>query len=147
MFEHNKFADHFKPTIGADFSNKEIQLDDGVVILQIWDTAGAEEYRSINSLYYKKAAVVCLVYSVTDYESFDALKYWVNEIEMNGEPNSIKFIVGAKIDDDDVEEGEAVPKHDAQVYAQQIGAKFFLTSAKENIGINKLFQTAAEMCA
>ena len=54
---------------------------------------------------------------MTDYESFDALKYWVNEIEMNGEPNSIKFIVGAKIDDDDVEEGEAVPKHDAQVYA------------------------------
>ena len=40
MFEQNKFIESFKPTIGADFSNKEIQLDDGVVILQIWDTAG-----------------------------------------------------------------------------------------------------------
>lgn len=41
------------------------------VKLQIWDTAGAEQFRSINQIYYKKAAVVLLVYSVTDYESFD----------------------------------------------------------------------------
>ena len=40
MFEHSRFTEHFKPTIGADFSNKEISLEDGVVILQIWDTAG-----------------------------------------------------------------------------------------------------------
>ena len=40
MFEHSKFTENFKPTIGADFSNKEIVLDDRVVILQIWDTAG-----------------------------------------------------------------------------------------------------------
>ena len=24
MFEHSRFTEHFKPTIGADFSNKEI---------------------------------------------------------------------------------------------------------------------------
>ena len=40
MFEHNKFNQAFKPTIGADFSNKEITLDDRIVTLQIWDTAG-----------------------------------------------------------------------------------------------------------
>ena len=40
MFEHSRFTEHFKPTIGADFSNKEIQLEEGIVILQIWDTAG-----------------------------------------------------------------------------------------------------------
>ena len=40
MFEHSRFTEHFKPTIGADFSNKEISLEEGVVILQIWDTAG-----------------------------------------------------------------------------------------------------------
>jgi Ras-related protein Rab-7A len=41
MFEHAKFTNNFKPTIGADFSNKELKLDDSrVVTLQIWDTAG-----------------------------------------------------------------------------------------------------------
>jgi Ras-related protein Rab-7A len=41
MFEHSKFTTNFKPTIGADFSNKEIKLDENrVVTMQIWDTAG-----------------------------------------------------------------------------------------------------------
>ena len=44
MFEHSRFTENFKPTIGADFSNKEIVLDDRVVILQIWDTAGQERF-------------------------------------------------------------------------------------------------------
>ena len=40
MFEHTRFTENFKPTIGADFSNKEITIDNKVVTLQIWDTAG-----------------------------------------------------------------------------------------------------------
>ena len=40
MFEHSKFTESFKPTIGADFSNKEITIDGRIVTLQIWDTAG-----------------------------------------------------------------------------------------------------------
>ena len=40
MFEHGRFSDAFKPTIGADFSNKEMNLEEGNVTLQIWDTAG-----------------------------------------------------------------------------------------------------------
>jgi len=40
MFEHSRFTENFKPTIGADFSNKEITIDGKVVTLQIWDTAG-----------------------------------------------------------------------------------------------------------
>ena len=44
MFEHNRFSENFKPTIGADFSNKEIEVDDMAVVLQIWDTAGQERF-------------------------------------------------------------------------------------------------------
>ena len=40
MFEHSRHTDAFKPTIGADFSNKEISINGRVVTLQIWDTAG-----------------------------------------------------------------------------------------------------------
>ena len=44
MFEHSRFTEAFKPTIGADFSNKEIRIGDKIVTLQIWDTAGQERY-------------------------------------------------------------------------------------------------------
>ena len=136
-------------TLSAAFATKTLKVnptgDDEVKVkLQIWDTAGAEEYKSINQLYYKKSAVVCLVYSVTDYESFESLQYWVNEIDENAEQHTIKFVVGAKIDDDDVEESDAVPKSVAFEYASKIGAQLFLTSAKENIGISKMFKAAAE---
>jgi len=40
MFEHSRFTENFKPTIGADFSNKEIIIEGKGVTLQIWDTAG-----------------------------------------------------------------------------------------------------------
>ena len=33
MFEHTRFTDSFKPSIGADFSNKEITIDGKIVML------------------------------------------------------------------------------------------------------------------
>ena len=33
QFENNKFTDKFSPTIGADFSNKEIPIDDKIITL------------------------------------------------------------------------------------------------------------------
>ena len=55
--------------------------------------------------------------------------------------------MGSKIDVDDIEEGQAVPKHVGVQFAKSINGHFFLTSAKENIGISKMFHTAAELCA
>lgn len=73
MFEHNKFNQSFKPTIGADFSNKEITLDDRIVTLQIWDTAGQERFQSLGSAFYRGADCCVLVYDVTNPMSFENL--------------------------------------------------------------------------
>ena len=88
--------------------------------------------------------MVCLVYSTTDIESFDALDYWVKELSSHTNKNSIKFLIGSKIDDT---ENDEVSTATAKEYAKKIGAKLFLTSAKENLGINKLFTEAAMQCA
>ena len=40
-----------------------------------------------------------------------------------------------------------MPKSRAAAYAKSINAHFFLTSAKQNVGITKMFEAAAEMCA
>ena len=41
FFQKGQFSSHFKPTIGADFANREVQLaEDRICVLQIWDTAG-----------------------------------------------------------------------------------------------------------
>jgi GTPase SAR1 family protein len=37
----------FKPTIGAEFSNKEVKVNGQTIVAQIWDTAGQERYQSL----------------------------------------------------------------------------------------------------
>lgn len=74
-------------TIGSNYCSKiETVKPQGVsqpvkVKLQIWDTAGSEQFRSLTPIYYKGAAAVCLVYDSTSAESFDGLQYWVDELQ------------------------------------------------------------------
>ena len=51
----SQFAKDFKPTIGAEFSNKEIFVDNKTVVSQIWDTAGQERYQSLSTSFYRGA--------------------------------------------------------------------------------------------
>ena len=44
QYLNGKTTGHSKPTIGDDFSKKEILIDNTVVTLQIWDTAGQEKF-------------------------------------------------------------------------------------------------------
>lgn len=76
MFEHSRFTDNFKPTIGADFSNKEITIDGKIVTLQIWDTAGQERYQSLGTAFYRGADCAFLVYDITNTWSFDNIPNW-----------------------------------------------------------------------
>lgn len=42
-----------------------------------WDTAGQDRFRTITSTYYKGAHGIMLVYDVTDRESYESLKFWM----------------------------------------------------------------------
>ena len=44
FFNKGHFSENFKPTIGADFANREIEIGDRTLVLQIWDTAGQERF-------------------------------------------------------------------------------------------------------
>ena len=39
--------------------------------MQIWDTAGAERFKTITQTYYKGAMGIILVYAVNDRETFN----------------------------------------------------------------------------
>ena len=44
QYLNGKALGNAKPTIGADFSKKEVMIDNTLVTLQIWDTAGQEKF-------------------------------------------------------------------------------------------------------
>ena len=136
------FDSNSASTNGASYASKSVTYEDlnKSLLLDIWDTAGQEKYKSLTKFFYKDAAVAILVYDITIRQSFDNIKnYWYEQIQMNGDKNMVLGIAGNKCD---LYESEAVPEAEAREFAESIGAIFGLTSAQNNTGINELFHDA-----
>jgi len=48
--------------------------------LSIWDTAGQEAHRSLNTIYYRGSQGAVIVYDITDLDSFQRMKEWMKEL-------------------------------------------------------------------
>ena len=131
-------AGHIAST-GATFISKSLSFDEynTVIRMQIWDTAGQERFRSLASVHYKNANAVIMVYSITKKESFEALRTWYEEILNKSPKNTLVLLVGNKADLIDSQE---VSENDAMKFAEEIGARLFLTSAKDGMNILDLFR-------
>ncbi len=103
-FVQNKFVPGYKATIGADFMTKEIILNDQVVTLQCWDTAGQEQYHALSAAFYKGSNCCVLVYDITDQQSFNHLGSWRDKFLANVAPKSAEgaafVVLGNKSDDE-----------------------------------------------
>jgi len=65
-------------TLGAAYFEKVHDYGEGKSMkFQFWDTAGQEKFRAIAKIYYKDARVAIVVYDVTNRESFEGLKLWM----------------------------------------------------------------------
>ena len=86
-------------TIGVDYSTKIFKMNDtSRVKLQMWDTAGQENFISLIRTYYKDVAGGIIVYDVCDRRTFKRVKFWYNELKKNSGEDYPILIVGNKID-------------------------------------------------
>ena len=124
------FDEHSKTTDGASYVAKSIYCDQYDCYLQfdIWDTAGQEKFRSISKFFYRDASIILFVYDITNKESF---------IKVHGDKNVIFAIVGNK---SDLYEDEKVTDEEAKEYAYNNNIQSFITSARNNVGINNMFE-------
>mmetsp|Transcript_9520 Transcript_9520/g.10680 ORF Transcript_9520/g.10680 Transcript_9520/m.10680 type:complete len:135 (-) Transcript_9520:279-683(-) len=100
-YADDMFTENFFNTIGVDFKIKTISLNDQVIKMQIWDTAGQDRFRTLTSSYYRGAHGIMIVYDVTSRESFDQVRQWMQEIEKFASKNVNKLLVGNKCDLDE----------------------------------------------
>ena len=74
------------------------------VNLDIWDTGGQEQFRSMLSMYYRDADAALICYDVGNEKSFRSVYYWIGEMEKNcnNERDGVVLAVaGNKCDLDD----------------------------------------------
>ena len=95
-YANNEFHENYLSTIGIDYLEKVIDIDNQKVNLKILDTSGQERYFSISTSMFRQADGLIFVFDVTKKDSFEAISKWLTIAEdIKDLP---KILVGNKID-------------------------------------------------
>ena len=141
----NDFSLHYKATIGADFLTKQLQRENSLINLQIWDTAGSERYHSIGTGFYRNCECCVLVCDLTNTESFKNVDFWRKEFIKNANPqegDKFPFVLFANKNDmvSDIKITEDEIKSFCSAHND---IPYFMVSAKEGNGVEEGFN---EIC-
>ncbi|KAL4460491.1 hypothetical protein ABPG74_000242 [Tetrahymena malaccensis] len=141
QFTENYIRKNHDVTIGVEFGVKIVQIDGKNIKLQIWDTAGQENFRSLTRAYYRTAIGAIVVYDISRRDSFLHINDWIKEMKSNGNPNMVVLLIGNK---KDKEAQRQVQTEEGQAVANENGFLFFETSARDSINVDEAFTKLAE---
>ena len=86
-------------TIGVDYSTKILKMtDSSLVKLQMWDTAGQENFISLIRTYYKDVGGAIIMFDLCDRRTFNRVHFWYNELKKNALEDYPIIIIGNKVD-------------------------------------------------
>ena len=142
VYRDGTFNEKSNPSIGVEFIAKNIEIDDLVFRIQIWDTAGQESFRSITRAYYKNSVCAFIVYDITSRSSFENVKSWLDDIQKQCPQTTFLVLVGNKID---LENERQILYEEGASFAEKNNMLFIETSAKTGQNIENLFLKSVEV--
>jgi len=139
----DEFREDHSVTLAVDFGSLSIKMENKIVKLQIWDTAGQEAFQSVAKVFYKGAHCIFLVYDITRAETFEKIKKWLHEVREASSENTLVILVGNMLD---LEDMRTVPKEKAlELKGKENLDAFIETSAKTGLNVKQLFVKVAQM--
>ena len=141
-YTHGQFREEYQLTIGVEFGSSNITIDKNVFRIQIWDTAGQENFKSITRSYYKNSACALIVYDITRRVSFENLSDWIEDCKNSSPKTVFMVLVGNKCD---LEENREVTEEEGKEFAERHGMLFFETSAKTGKNVEELFKQSVKV--
>jgi len=132
------FVENYDPTIEEQY-HRPITVDDELSSsLEVLDTAGAEQFTSLNEVYIKSGRGFVLVFSLTQEVSLKEVESLRKQIfRIKGSESVPIVVVGTK--SDLVSERE-VPTTTIESLASRWNLPFYETSAKRNWHVNDVFE-------
>lgn len=127
------YDESYNQTIGSDKSKCNRVVPGANVELEIWDTAGSPQYRSIIPIFFANTDIVIVVFDVKSKRSFEQVPGFVTDARnwVNNECDVAIF--GAKIDS--WKYPREVTTDDAMQTAKRLNTKYFETSAATTQGV------------
>ncbi|XP_048734387.1 ras-related protein Rab-1A-like isoform X2 [Ostrea edulis] len=119
---------------------RTLEIDGKTVRLQIWDTAGQERFKTITTAYYRNANGILVVYDMTDKDTFQNVKKWLEDVDHYSSEKVYKVLVGNKAD---LQPKRMVDYPEAKNFADQHNIPLIETSAKTSNNVEQLFVAMA----
>ncbi len=147
-FVHDQFSDEYHATMGAKISAKDVVVKsperrDFSVKMMIWDIIGEtsiiEEY---GQSYFFGAQGIIAVCDLTRFSTFERLPIWLSEVQRfaSGVPMALA------VNKNDLKAEVLVLYDEFQVrqFADSVGARLYMTSAKTGENVELMFARLAE---
>ena len=140
-----KFTTNYKSTIGTDFFTKKVDYNSKTYQLQVWDIGGQERFHSMTHLFYKGAVSALVVFDISNTKSLIDTIAWKNDIvqkvTFDGQTIPI-FLVANK---SDLTSAVIKDSEIEQFCKTHQFTNWTKTSAKNNTGIDKLFNNVVDV--
>lgn len=140
-YTRSTFVESYDPTIEDAFRHQSL-VDDRVVIMEILDTAGQEEFTCLSQSWVENKDGFLLVFSLIDGSSFNSLNTYyqmvVKEYDAKEKGRPPIVLVGNKAD---LLERRQVPQSQILERAQLWRCEYIETSAKTGLNVDKCFAT------
>ncbi|KAF8638185.1 hypothetical protein AX17_002382 [Amanita inopinata Kibby_2008] len=136
-FVRDVFLENYDPTIEEQY-RRSIAVDGQLSPLEILDTAGAEQFTSLNEVYIKSGLGFVLVFSLTQEASLKEVDNLRRQIyRIKGGDNSVPIVVvGTKLD---LTNEREIQRNTIQTLATRWAIPFYETSAKRDWHVNDVF--------
>jgi small GTP-binding protein len=134
-YTQRSFKDFYLPTLGANFSIKDVELDSNIhVKVYVWDIAGQTKFASIRRMFYEKAVAAIFVFDVTNKATFNGIEAWKADLVESLGPEFPCALVANKTDLERV-----VTSEEGFEKASDLAMSYFETSAKTGVGVDDAF--------
>ncbi|XP_051963717.1 rho-related GTP-binding protein RhoG-like [Xyrauchen texanus] len=152
-FTTNAFPKEYVPTVFDNYS-AQLTVETKLISLNLWDTAGQEEYDRLRTLSYPQTNVFVICFCVTSHTSYENVKLkWYPEVSEHC-PKVPILLVGTKKDLRDDPEVlkklkeknlSPITQKQGEVLARQIqAAKYLECSALSQDGVKEVFTAAVK---
>merc|ERR1712137_837543 len=124
-----------------DQEQRELTVKDKKIVINMTDTAGQENFRTLTSSFYRNATAMIFVYDITDRETFESIEGHYRDATRYAQ-KAPSFLLGNKVDQD---KSRTVATDEAQQLAQSLGFPYAEVSAKSGHGIEEALSSFADI--